>query len=435
MSRFLKILMCVSMALALVVSGCGGGGGGGSSDDTIIGPDPEPSEPLEELNVVESAGDGGFYLLGQVNNAGSSLIFVEKLDFDTITLARAEIPKLGTSDPAGLVEFSTDQVAVVGASEEGPNSGAGDLLIATIDFSDLANPVINDVILEKQGDDLAATIRAIDGGGFLVTGTTGDNKIRVIRLEESLQVTWDVTVNRDDVLGADALIDGGQLIVLGNAAESSPSNNFDIYLAEIDLASLSPTGGLVAPLSPDTIISAAGDDLALALEKTSGGYLVVGSTNSFSGSGSYDILAIRTEEYGAGNSLQSFLINNDDFPYHFAFDDFPLYARKLVPTEDGFLIAGATEATLTDFDAALFVLNAAGVPTHFGSFDGNLDSGEESDDWAFMARKLSANTYQLAGLSGTDFDFSDPLQFSISGEKFFVLDTIVENGQDLLLQQ
>lgn len=381
--------------------------------------------------AIEGATDGDLYVLGTIPETVDPTktdIFVQKIDPSGIPVGQLRINIPNSLDFASdLIEISPGIVAIVGTVEESGNPLSGDVYLAVVDLTGVGNLIV-DTIIPQPGDDLAASLRRTSGDGLLVSGSSFNNGtwvMRFIRLSvdlvtPALPLTWDIPIDAPGTadFGIDAIEeDPSTIVVLG---DTTTSNLDDIYLARVNVAN---------PLVPiaSKSIAGAGTDVSLALENIdTGGFLVVGSSNSF-GSGGYDILAVKTDSnLQVAGQLADYAIGGGR-------DDFSVYARKVTASTTGFLITGATQPventtdpTNPDFDAVLLSLDAAGGKTDQGvyTFDVALD------EVGLFARELPLGSFQLAGIRGT-LDFINPADFSVSSGDFF---TVNIDKSTMLLQ-
>jgi PKD repeat protein len=375
----------------------------------------------QDAQAIEGASDGGLYLLGTIAETPGSLltdIYIQKINPLGNPTGQLSIEYPNSLDlPSDLIEIEPGIVAVVGTVADAPGSLNGDVYLAVVNLTGVGSGTIQPPVqFSRAGDDLVTSIRKTDAGDLLVSGSSvtvsGERVMRFIRLAAtSYETIWDILIDAPGTAdyGIDAIEDGNTIVILGDTVTTSTQD--DIYLARVEV----PTTGNPVVTQPN-LISGAGTDVSLALEKTATGFLVVGSSNSF-GAGGYDILAIRT-----GSDLQVVGVGDlADYAIGGGRDDFSVYARKVTALPTGFLITGATQpvdnATDPDFDAVLLFLNA----------DGNLiDQGVyafagASDEIGVFTRELPVGgTYQLAGIRGI-LDFISPAEFSISSGGFFTV--------------
>lgn len=383
--------------------------------------------------AIEGATDGGLYVLGTIPETGDPAktdIYVQKIDSlgNLDGQLRIDIPN-SLDFASDLIEIAPGIVAIVGTVEEAGDPLSGDVYLAVVDLTGAGNLIVG-TIIPQPGDDLAASLRRTSGDGLLVSGSSFNNGtwvMRFIRLSvdlvtPALPLTWDIPIDAPGTadFGIDAIEeDPNTVVVLG---DTTTSNLDDIYLARVNVAN-----PLVPTVTQSKLIAGAGTDVSLALENIdTGGFLVVGSSNSF-GSGGYDILAIQTRAVDLEplGPLANYAIGGGR-------DDFSVYARKVTASTTGFLITGATQpvenATDPDFDAVLLSLDANGDKTDPGqgvyTFDVALD------EVGLFARELPLGTYQLAGIRGT-MDFINPAEFSVSSGEFF---TVNIDKSTMLLQ-
>ncbi len=381
--------------------------------DRILAEDFLGIENFREIFFVEGAEDGGFYLLGTIEDSADSRLndlYLQKIAPDgTVTDLIIDNPN-SNDFPSDLVEVSNGVVAVVGTvdDEQGFAFG-GDLFFAIADLN--VPEIVFSESVHKAGNDIITSIRRTDSG-FLICGSSfsGSRQMRFLRYDYNFAASgqpalvWDILLNAPGTAdyGVDALMTANnEILILGDFSVST--TNDDIYVAQLNVSD---------PQAPQVIrdqrISGSRRDLALALERTDAGYLVVGSTNSY-GLGGYDILALRLD------SLLNYSGDLSDYTFGGGRDDFSVYARRITPTTDGFLVAGATQSENSNFNGILLAFDSNGREQNLGVY--NFE--DASDEVALFAGE-SGDDYQLAGISGV-LDFASPLNFSMGSPEFFTI--------------
>ncbi len=377
--------------------------------DRIVEGDFLDIENFREVFFVEGAADGGFYLLGTIADAADSDlndIYLQKIarDGTVVTEHIFEIPN-SQDYPSDLVEIRPGVVAVVGTVDDEVNVLDGDLFIAIADMN--VPEIIYSDTVHRSGNDNITSIRRTDSG-FLICGSTFDGNVRKMRLlnynydfdaSQSSGILWDVLLDTPgsggfciDILSTNT----NEVMILG---EIYTEKDEDIYLAKVDVSNPQ-----AAVIKNDLRVSGSTRDLALALEETDSGYLAIGSTNSY-GLGGYDILALRVDsDLTYSGEISDYTIGGGG-------NDFSVYVRRLTPTTNGFLVAGATQSG--DYNGILLALDHNGQEQNLGVYD----FGNGSDEVALFARETGGN-YELVGISGL-LDFESSIIFEMGSPDFF----------------
>jgi len=184
------------------------------------------------------------------------------------------------------------------------------------------------VVAVSQSGDGGYTI--VGGKGLGVdwrSNTRGPSSTYVLKIDASGKKTWEkeVAVDCSTLGNALQMEDGGFLIGI---LPGSTSGNTDPLLRNITIIRVSPSGDKVW----EKTFGGEKDDYMTSMEKTGdGGFLIAGSTNSFSAGGDYDAYLIRIN--GSGEKVWEKTFGGVD-------DDGGQIVRQA--TDGGFLIAGRT---------------------------------------------------------------------------------------------
>jgi hypothetical protein len=196
-----------------------------------------------------------------------------------------------------------------------------------------------------------------------------------------LEVTWEKFIEGlgdDGGMSIEQTADGGYIIVGYRQARPLYPNDFDVWLIKTDSS---------GNLEWDKTFGRSGDDRGACVQQTmEGGFIIVGTTNSY-GAGSSDIWLIKTD--GDGNESWSNTYGG------------VLYEEGtfVQQTDDGgYIVSGITESYVgpgdTSWDAWLVKTDGGGNKlwsNHFGGTAG---------DWAYCVRPTS-DGYILCGSTET----------------------------------
>lgn len=202
--------------------------------------------------------------------------------------------------------------------------------------------------IDGGGDDFAAKLLLTDDGGFFILGTykdTANNNqdIYLAKYNSEGNFDWNKFIGVNDVNENGAAIKKAQTgyIIAGSIDRNddvtgNPKGIKDAYLVKID-----DSGNV----EWDRNYGADQFDYASDVIMHNSGYLIVGSSNSFteeSGLGQYDILLIKTNFNGG---------ETHKFTYGGIYND---YGNSVVETTDGFVFTGSKENINGD-DADIYV--------------------------------------------------------------------------------
>ncbi|RQW79645.1 MAG: hypothetical protein EHM14_07965, partial [Methanothrix sp.] len=148
-------------------------------------------------------------------------------------------------------------------------------------------------------DDRANSVQQSSDGGYIITGATrssgaGGSDVWVIKTDKDGSKTWDKNIGGqldDEGSSIRQTADGGYIIA-GKTRSVSSDGYYDALLIKID-----KFGNEVWK---NTFAGPMDDEADLALPTSDGGYIIVGTTNSY-GAGDYDAWLIKTD--GEGNRV------------------------------------------------------------------------------------------------------------------------------------
>src|SRR5574341_1435633 len=287
---------------------------GGPGDDTAA-------------SVVETS-DGGYIITGTTSSysAGGSDIWLIKTDANGNRLWDKPFGGPGDDTAASVVETSDHGYIITGTTSSYSAGGSDIWLVKT----DANGSRIWDRPFGGPGDETAASVVDTSDGGYIITGTTssysaGGSDIWLIKTDAKGNRLWDKPFGGKDNESAVAIehtSDGGYIIT--GTTSSYSAGGSDIWLVKTDA-----NGSRIW----DRPFGGPGDDTAASVVETSdGGYIITGTTSSYSAGGS-DIWLIKTD--ANGNRLW-------DKPFGGPGDD---TAASVVETSDhGYIITGTTSS-------------------------------------------------------------------------------------------
>lgn len=200
--------------------------------------------------------------------------------------------------------------------------------------------------IDSGGNDVAGKLLLTDDGGFIIIGTISDitdtipdtdpvdfyKNIYLAKYNSDGENEWEDTFGEKGVneLGETIEIAQTGYIIAGSIDKAdgvtgNPTGTKDVYLVKLNES---------GDFEWDRNFGGAQEDYASDIIKHNDGYLIVGSSNSFteeSGLGQYDMLLIKTNFSGG---------ETHKFTYGGIYND---YGNSVVETDDGFVFTGSKE--------------------------------------------------------------------------------------------
>jgi len=200
----------------------------------------------------------------------------------------------GLSDDWGYsIQQTGDGGYIIAGTTNSYGSGKSDIWLKKIDPE--GKEIWNSTFGGTR-DDEAYSVEEIDLGGFIVTGKTrshgsGAYDAWLIRTDQNGNKVWDKTFGGpldDEGFSVHETGDGG-FIVAGRTRSKSGNGYYDVWLIKTD-----QYGNKIW----DKTFGGPMDDVGDFVQQTNdGGYIIVGTTNSF-GAGGSDVLLIKTDSEG-----------------------------------------------------------------------------------------------------------------------------------------
>src|SRR5574341_96915 len=312
--------------------------GAGDSDIWLIKTDAKGSnllwdKPLggegdDSAGSVIQVSDNRYIIAGTTTSysAGGSDIWLVKIDTNGNRLWDKPFGGPGDDTAASVVETSDGGYIITGTTSSYSAGGSDIWLIKT----DANGNRLWDKPFGGPGDDKAASVVETSDHGYIITGTTssysaGGSDIWLIKTDAKGNRLWDKPFGGKDNESAVAIehtSDGGYIIT--GTTSSYSAGGSDIWLVKTDA-----NGSRIW----DRPFGGPGDETAASVVDTSdGGYIITGTTSSYSAGGS-DIWLIKTD--ANGNRLW-------DKPFGGPGDD---TAASVVETSDhGYIITGTTSS-------------------------------------------------------------------------------------------
>ncbi len=306
---------------------------------TYGGSSVERGESFNTRGAIRETADGGFVLAGQTQSSdeGDTDVLVLKIDAEGSVSWQKAFG--GSGNEAATVRPMTAGGYIVAGWTESFGTGGKDIWVLKLDENGNVGPSYPgtwQMAYGGSGDDVATAVEELGcEAGFIVAGTTGsfgagDSDIWILKLDEDGGVTWQKTyggIEPDIATSIQPTGDGGYI-----AAGWTWSDTIGSHLnADFWVLKLNSEGNLFTPGTWQKIYGGEEQEMAWAVEPTyDGGYIVVGSSNSFD-VGTYDEDLWVLKLNGEGDIIwqQAYGGQNND------------YARSIQPTHDGgFVLAG-----------------------------------------------------------------------------------------------
>jgi hypothetical protein len=249
----------------------------------------------DEVQDIDTTSDGGYILTGHTwTNDWAGDVYLIKLDaMGNVTWDQTYGGTVGLSDKGYSVRETSDGGYVVCGSTETYGQGGDDVYV--IKTNSTGALVWTRTVGTTGAIEVGREIQQTSDGGYVITGYTDGagtsfHDIFLIKLNASGTVLWNYRYggsSYDFAYTVEETSDGG--FILGATTNSFGAGDWDAYLLKTDsLGTLqwSKTYGL------------SGEDRAQAARQTSdGGYIICGRSNSV-GSGGYDATLHKTDASG-----------------------------------------------------------------------------------------------------------------------------------------
>ncbi|MGD9200051.1 MAG: hypothetical protein PVI26_00680 [Chitinispirillia bacterium] len=247
----------------------------------------------------------------------------------------------------------------------------------TTEYSDFSTAETKNFFMDTLGfpdrKSIGMSVRQTSDSGYIITGRTGisgNYDVYLIKTDKKGDTLWTRTFGGSKDYNGQSVRqtnDGGYIIV--GYSEVSGQAGSDIFLIKTDSEGIKDwentfRGGIV--------------DKDQSLEQTGdGGYVIVGSTSSYSG-GRSDVLLIKTDARGKKAWEETFGEISNDYK-----------GKAIQQTRDrGYIITGSTISGAGGFDVLLIKTDAEGKKVFKKTYGGNEDdegwSVRQTDDGGYL---------------------------------------------------
>ncbi len=292
---------------------------------------------------VQQTSDGGYIIAGTTSSygAGGSDVWLVKTNSKGNWLWDKTFGGKGDDLAASVIQTFDGGYVIAGTTSSYGAGGSDSWLIKT----DTKGNWLWDKPFGGKGNDSAASVIQTSDGGYVIAGTTssygaGNSDIWLIKTDSKGNLLWDKAFggkDNDSAASVQQTSDDGYIIA--GTTSSYGAGGSDIWLIKTD-----PKGNW----SWDKPFGGIGDDSAASVQQTSdGGYIIAGTTSSYSAGGT-DVWLIKTDSNGNRSWDKTFGGAGDES------------AASVQQTSDGgYIIAGTTSSYSTGGSDAwlLYVLD------------------------------------------------------------------------------
>ena len=330
---------------------------------------------------LEATPDGGYIAAGGTKSVGVGDFDILLAKFDeTGDLTWTKVFGGNNRDYASPIRLTADGGYILTGNTRSFGAGNRDILLAKLDGTGNLSWA---KVFGGNGRDYSGSIQPTTDGGYIIVGSTnsfgaGDYDVLLAKFDGLGNLNWAKTLGGNSTEYGRSIqltIDGGY-IVLGST-ESFGAGNRDILLAKFD--------GL-GTLSWAKVCGGNNSDYATSiLQTTDGGYIITGYTESF-GAGEKDVLLAKFDEIGTLSWANVFGGNNSD------------HSNAILQTTNGdYIITGYTESFgAGNGDLLLTKFSGEGTLSWATVFGGN-----SSFDAGLSLQLTADNGYMVAGNTGS----------------------------------
>ncbi|MEO0115912.1 MAG: hypothetical protein ABIK97_00035 [candidate division WOR-3 bacterium] len=230
--------------------------------------------------------------------------------------------------------------------------------------------------------DYGYSVQLTSDGGYIIAGETyslgaGEADVYLIKTDELGNLIWQKTyggIYNDWGRSVQPTPDGGYIVV--GSTQSFGAGEYDVYLIKIDAF-----GNEIWHKT----FGGRDYDYGYSVQQTSdGGYLIVGSTSSFGGSGS-DIYLIKTDE--GGNEIWSQVFNIGSYDHGYSLQRTP---------DGGCVIVGTTYSSQKE-EYDIFLIKTDGI----GNLIWKRTYGGNYDEFGYSIEVTSDGGYVIVGATSS----------------------------------
>ena len=277
------------------------------------------------VSSVQQTNDGGYIVVGSTHSFGAGLsdVYLVKTDNSGILVWQKTFGGVNT-DVGKSVQQTNDGGYIIVGSTVQPGAGGWDIYLIKTDV--LGNSIWQQMI-GGANEDSGYSVQQTNDGGYIVIGYTysfgADADVFLIKTDELGNIVWQKTFGGggwENGYSVQQTSDGGFIVAGGT--RSFGSGNDDVYLVKTDA---------VGKTSWQKTFGGTNADYGRSVQQTTdGGYIVAGYTKSF-GTGGWDVYLIKTNSQGNLVWQKTFGGANDDEGY-----------SVQQTTDGGYIVVGST---------------------------------------------------------------------------------------------
>jgi len=344
---------------------------------------------------VQQTIDSGYIIVGQTDSYGSRSVYLIKTDASGIEEWSRTFGGTG-SDHGSSVQQTNDGGYIIAGKTHSYGAGSSDVYLIKTD-------AIGDTSWTQtfggSDTDEGNCVQQTDDGGYIIAGWTysygaGGSDYYLIKTDDSGNEQWSQNFGGNEFDWGETVQqtnDGGYMIV--GSTNSFSTGDTDIYFVKTD--------SLGNEQWNQTFGGGSGE-MGLGVQQTiDGGYIITGHTESY-GSGDWDVCLLKTNSLGSEQWNQIIGGNDDDYSY-----------SVQQTCDGGYIIAGSTQSYgAGDYDVYLIRLD--NNPSFYelsGPISGTLPAGTYH-----IVGNISVEAGDSLVLEpGVIFEFDESPSFNIYG--------------------
>ncbi len=331
----------------------------------------------DDAKCVVQTYDSGYVVVGSTSGLGSgqSDVYLTKISKNGKVLWQHGLGGVGVEKGNSLIQTKDSGFAITGYSNSSGNGGY-DVYLAKTDSSG------NLLWSNTYGGfdwDFGNSIIETNTGNYVIAGTTysygnGNGDVYLLKTDADGILLWDSAYggSLEDVGNSVCQAADGTYMVTGTT-KSFGLGGTDVYLIKSDL-----NGNKLWSKSYGSTANDVGNESKLT---TGSGFIVIGSSNSFSPKGFYENWMIRTDSYG-----DSMWTRRDTASFN-------RFATSIATTSDGGYIYTGHDDNSAEYNMYLYKTDAAGIFQNYRNY-----GGQQLEN-AFSVKQTYDGGYVVVGVT------------------------------------